>query len=120
MCDKIEVTAVLYALEKINGKWKIPILLNLRLKGEMRFNELQKTIDGIGSKMLSKELKELEEKGLILRNVSVSTPIRITYNISKYGRTLDTVLFALSNWGQMHIVETTNEHTINHQHIIDI
>ncbi len=119
--ESFELEAVQYALHKINGKWKIPILMSLYFHQKLRFGELQKSVKGIGSKMLSKELKELEKNGLIIREVSSSSPIKITYQLSIYGKTLNEVFKTLSNWGNMHKIESKkNAYSLNHNHIIDI
>lgn len=118
------LSQVQYAMNKINGKWKVPILMCLHVHGCMRFNELQKEIDGIGSKMLSKELKELEKTGLLIREVETTAPIKVTYSLSIYGKTLDKVFEALSQWGAMHkFKDDKNDddiHRLNHKHIITI
>ena len=119
--NNFELEAVQYALHKISGKWKIPILMSLHFKGVLRFGELQKSVKGIGSKMLSKELKELEKNGLIIRKVASTSPIRITYKLSIYGKTLNEVFKTLSKWGSMHKIESKKDiHSLNHNHIIDI
>lgn len=122
MSDKnFDLKAVEQAMKLIRGKWKIPILISLRVYGEMRFGELQKSVSGIGSKMLAKELKELEENGLLVRNVKATVPVRIEYELSVYGKTLDKVFETLSNWGAMHQIEIKDDlHSLNHKHIIDI
>jgi len=119
--NKFDLQAVQQAMQLISGKWKIPILISLRIHGKMRFGQLQEEVQGIGSKMLSKELKELEKTGLILREVTSTSPVRIHYTLSVYGQTLDGVFETLSNWGAMHKIENKeDEHSINHPHIIDI
>jgi len=121
MKNDFELKAVQYALTKINGKWKIPILMSLYFHNKLRFSELQKSIKGIGSKMLSKELKELEKNGLIIRKVENTSPIKITYQLSVYGKTLDEVFKTLSKWGKMHKIKNQEDvHHLNHNHIIDI
>jgi len=116
-----DVQAVQKAMQLISGKWKIPILISLRIHGPMRFGQLQSKVQGIGSKMLSKELKELEQNGLILREVTATTPVQIHYELSIYGKTLDAVFEALSNWGGMHKMENKEDiHSLSHTHIIDI
>lgn len=119
--EKFDLQAVQQAMELISGKWKIPILISLRIHTKMRFGELQDEVQGIGSKMLSKELKELEQNGLILREVTATTPVRIHYALSVYGKTLDAVFETLSNWGAMHKIENKGDvNSISHTHIIDI
>lgn len=118
---EFDLIAVQEAMQLIAGKWKLPILMSLRIHSCLRFGELQSEVQGIGSKMLSKELKDLEESGLILRNVTTSSPVRIDYALSVYGKTLDGVFKTLSDWAAMHLIEdTSDKHCINHIHIIDI
>lgn len=118
---EFDLEAVQQAMQLISGKWKLPILMSLRIHSCLRFGELQKEVQGIGSKMLSKELKELEETGLILREVTTSSPVRIDYTLSLYGQTLDEVFKTLSAWACMHKVEeTSDKHCLNHLHVIDI
>lgn len=89
------------ALNVLSGKWKIIILLALSMK-DYRFKELQGEIDGIAAKMLSKELKELEENELIKRTVYDTMPIAIVYSITPYGKSLENVIEELRKWGLKH------------------
>ena len=66
------------ALYAIGGKWKLKIIIAL-LEGNKRFNELQRTIEGISAKVLSTELKELEMNGFIKRTVFTGTPVAVEY-----------------------------------------
>ncbi|MFZ1693967.1 MAG: helix-turn-helix domain-containing protein [Flavobacteriales bacterium] len=90
------------AVEIIGGKWKSPILLSLGFKGTMRFGELQRMHDGIPAKTLSKELKDLEQNGLVKRTVLDTMPVTVEYAITPYGRTLEAVLHDLHQWGVGH------------------
>lgn len=119
--NEFDLEAVQQTMHLLRGKWKIPILLHLRVYGKMRFGQLQKEIENIGSKMLSKELKELEESGFVIREVTATAPVRIDYRLSVYGKTLDSVFKTLSEWGAMHQIKNkTDQHSLNHSHIIDI
>ncbi|MBL7681785.1 MAG: helix-turn-helix transcriptional regulator [Flavipsychrobacter sp.] len=89
------------ALNVLNGKWKIIILLALSVK-EYRFKELQNEIHGIAGKMLSKELKELVQNDLVKRTVHDTMPISIVYSITAYGRSLENVIEELRKWGIKH------------------
>jgi DNA-binding HxlR family transcriptional regulator len=89
------------ALYAIGGKWKLRIIVAL-IHGKRRFNELQRTIDGISSKVLASELKELELNGFVKRNVFAETPVVIEYELTDYALTLQEVLDALNEWGTMH------------------
>lgn len=90
------------AVEIIGGKWKSVILLSLGFKGAMRFGELQRMHDGIPAKTLSKELKHLEQNGLVERTVLDTMPVTVQYEITPYGRTLEKVLLQLREWGVAH------------------
>lgn len=89
------------ALYAIGGKWKLRIIIAL-MHGKSRFNELQRTIAGISSKMLASELKELELNGFVKRRVYTETPIVIEYELTDYAITVQPVLNALAEWGAMH------------------
>lgn len=92
---------VLDALYVLNGKWKLAIILCL-VQSSKRFNEIQNEITGISSKILAKELKDLELNYFISRNVYPTTPVSIIYEATDYSRTLKSVLGELSAWGEQH------------------
>lgn len=89
------------ALYVIGGKWKLRIILALR-EHPMRFNELQRTIEGISAKVLSNELRELELNGFVNRHVYTGTPVVVIYEPTDYTHTLKDVLLSLAEWGAMH------------------
>ena len=89
------------ALYAIGGKWKLRIIIAL-MHGKGRFNELQRTIDGISSKVLASELKELELNGFVKRRVYTDTPVVIEYELTDYAITVKPVLSTLAEWGAMH------------------
>lgn len=88
-------------LDLINGKWKLPILIALSF-GNKRFKELERDVEGITPRMLSKELRELEANALIVRTVYDSVPVTVEYSLTSYGKTLDDVIVALREWGKKH------------------
>ena len=88
-------------LDIINGKWKLPILIALSL-GNKRFKELERDVEGITPKMLSKELRDLEINDLVVRTVHDTIPVTVEYSLSDYGKTLDSVIVALRDWGKKH------------------
>ena len=90
------------AMEIIGGKWKSVLLLSLGFKGTMRFGELQRMHNGIPAKTLSKELKDLEQNGLVKRTVLDTMPVTVQYEITPYGRTLEKLLMELRAWGMDH------------------
>jgi DNA-binding HxlR family transcriptional regulator len=96
-----QLASIADALYAIGGKWKLRIIIAL-IHGKSRFNELQRTIDGISSKVLAAELKDLELNGFLKRQVYAETPIVIEYELTDYALTVQPVLEALSQWGIMH------------------
>ena len=98
---KAALSSIADALYVIGGKWKLRIIVALK-EGNSRFNEIQRTIEGISAKVLSAELKDLELNGFIERHVFTGTPVVVEYKLTDYCETLDDVLHALSTWGAMH------------------
>ncbi|WP_163100390.1 winged helix-turn-helix transcriptional regulator [Peribacillus alkalitolerans] len=90
------------ALDVIGGKWKVVILCHL-IKGTKRTNELKKLMPGITQKMLTQQLRELEEDGVILREVYNQVPPKVEYSLTDYGWSLKTILDSLCTWGEQHI-----------------
>ena len=95
------LSSIADALYVIGGKWKLRIIVALK-EGNKRFNEMQRTIEGISAKVLSTELKDLELNGFVQRNVYTGTPVVVEYELTDYCETLNDVLHALSAWGVMH------------------
>lgn len=85
----------------IGGKWKTVVLWYLRDK-TLRFGELKKQIPEITEKMLSIQLKHLEDDGLIKREVYAEVPLRVEYSLTEFGKTLRPVLDAIARWGREH------------------
>lgn len=98
---KARLNSIADALFVIGGKWKLRIIIALD-EGYKRFNELQRTIEGISAKVLSAELKELELNGFVKRTVFTGTPVVVEYELTDYASTLRGVLEALSEWGVAH------------------
>lgn len=92
------------ALSILVGKWKPTILLYLMSEGTMRYGELKKALVGITPKMLTTQLRELEEDELISREVYPQIPPKVEYSITEYGMTLKPILEAMHEWGTKHII----------------
>ncbi len=88
-------------LNVISGKWKLPIIGSV-LFGKKRFTEIQRNIPKITPRMLSKELKELELNGMIVRKVYDSTPVSVEYELSESGKSITEVLDKMIEWGIEH------------------
>lgn len=82
---KLYYNPVEFAMDRIGGTWKIPILWRLRDR-VMRYGEIKNDIPHITHKMLSSQLKELEEEGFIIRKAFAEVPPRVEYSITKRGK----------------------------------
>ena len=89
------------SLDVLNGKWKLPIIVSLTF-GEKRFTDITKDVHGITDRMLSKELRDLEMNGLVVRKIQDTYPVKVTYTLTPHSKTLRTVIDALRNWGILH------------------
>lgn len=94
-----KISAIKESMEILSGKWKFHILGTLIFGDKLRFMELLREVDGIGSKMLSKELQDLEMNHLVKRTVLDTKPITVEYEITEYGQTLRPILEEIANWG---------------------
>ncbi|ADY63920.1 MULTISPECIES: winged helix-turn-helix transcriptional regulator [Rhizobium/Agrobacterium group] len=92
------------ALSFLDGKWKGVILYHLINEGTLRFNELRRHIPSVTQRMLTKQLRELEEAGLISRTVFPVVPPRVDYALTPLGETMKPVISALKSWGDAHVV----------------
>lgn len=92
--------AVRDTLDVIGGKWKL-IILSLLMDRPYRFKELSRAV-GISARVLSKELQEMEQHQLIKRTVCDTRPITVEYESSAHGRSLLSVVQAMSDWGYLH------------------
>ena len=87
-------------LSLIGNKWQVLILRDLVLNGTMRFKELQRSIGKISQKVLTSNLRTMEDAGLVRREVFSEVPPRVEYSLTETGRTLKPVLDALWAWGE--------------------
>ena len=92
------------ALDVVSGKWKGLILWELEVHGVRRFAELRRGLHGVSEKMLTQHLREMEEDGLIHRQVYAEVPPRVEFSLTESGRTLEPVLVSLARWGREHAV----------------
>lgn len=99
-CTK-NLMAVRDTLDVLSGKWKLPIIIALD-SGPKRFNELERLIDGITPKLLSKELRDLEANEFVTRTVYPTTPVKIEYALTEYSDTLSKVIEEMKDWGVQH------------------
>ncbi len=100
--------AVTVTVNVIGGKWKPVILFLLETNPVMRFNALFRAIEGISQKMLTQQLRELEDDRLVKRKVYAEVPPRVEYSITPYGKTLQPILQSMHTWGSNHRNKKSN------------
>lgn len=96
---QVRMQAISDTMSILSGKWKFHILGTLIEGNKLGFMDLMREIDGIGSKMLSKELQDLELNHLVSRTVLDTKPITVKYAITEYGATLSPLISELAKWG---------------------
>ncbi|APU98378.1 MULTISPECIES: winged helix-turn-helix transcriptional regulator [Sphingobacterium] len=96
-----ELRALQDTLYFIGGKWRIPIINSL-CNGNKRFREIERSITGITTRMLSKELKDMELNKLVNRKVNPDSPVLIEYLPTAYCRTFGNIIQEMINWGREH------------------
>ena len=95
----LPVCPVETTLTLISDKWKVLIIRDL-LPGTKRFGELKKSIGSVSQKVLTSQLRQMEESGLLIRTVFPEVPPRVEYTLTELGHSLKPVLDALWNWGE--------------------
>lgn len=91
-------------LRVIGGRWKVLILREL-FRGTRRFCEMHRAIDGITQKMLTQQLREMENDRIILRKVYPQVPPKVEYSLTPLGKSLERILEDMSAWGIKHLSE---------------
>mgnify|MGYP000856324846 CR=1 FL=1 len=92
----VEVTLLL-----LSNKWTVLILRDL-FTGTKRFGELKKSLNGVSQKVLTTNLRSLEEKGIIEREVFPEVPPRVEYRLTDLGKTLDPIIKSMHDWGEFY------------------
>lgn len=91
-----------YTLSIVSGKWKLKIIYLLSCMGTVRYGILKKNIDGITHKMLSSQLKELENEAIILRKEYPQVPPKVEYSLTEKGESLIPLVVDMCDWGRQH------------------
>src|SRR5690606_6617286 len=89
-------------LDIIGGKWSMPIIYTL-FSGTKRFRALEREVANINTRMLVKELKNMEANGIVERKVYATVPPTVEYTLTSKGRKLEPILCALHQWGEEHL-----------------
>ena len=103
MCTKKELPAcpVETTLTMISDKWTVLILRDL-LTGTKRFGELKKSLSGVSQKVLTAQLRQMEENGLIERKAYAEVPPRVEYSLTPLGQSLKPIMDAMVVWGEQY------------------
>ncbi len=86
-------------IEAIGGRWKVLVIHHL-LDGTKRFGELTRLLHGVSARTLTRQLRELEESGVINRHVYQQIPPKVEYSLTPLGRKLAPILYAMHEWGK--------------------
>ena len=97
--EELPECPVATTVQLIGNKWKLLIIRNLLYNGKQRFTDFIKTVPGISKKVLTDNLRALEDDGLIVREVFAEVPPRVEYSLSATGETLRSILDAMYDWG---------------------
>ncbi|MBB3110800.1 DNA-binding HxlR family transcriptional regulator [Paenibacillus phyllosphaerae] len=93
-----EACPVEFTLDVIGGKWKGVLLYHL-ISGTKRFNEFRKLCPIITQRMLTLQLRELEQDGIVHREVYQQVPPKVEYSLTPFGRTLEPIILSMKQWG---------------------
>jgi DNA-binding HxlR family transcriptional regulator len=103
-----KIRAIQDTMFVIGGKWKLPVVLSI-YSGNKRFNDIAASIPKITNRVLSKELKHLEENLLISRTVIDDYPVRIEYSVTDYCLSIGKVVKSMESWGKQHKEKITGK-----------
>ncbi|NQZ13922.1 MAG: helix-turn-helix transcriptional regulator [Alphaproteobacteria bacterium] len=102
-CDHPFGCSVEATLSVIGGRWKPVIIFNLLENDVLRFGELKARINGVTQRMLTNQLRELEQDKVVSRKVYAEVPPRVEYSLTDYGRSLESIMVAMRDWGADHM-----------------
>jgi DNA-binding HxlR family transcriptional regulator len=94
----MDVCPVEVAISVVGGSWKLSIVKNLG-GGTLRFGELRRAVGPVSERMLTRQLRELEQDGLVHRRVFAEVPPRVEYSLTELGASLSPAVDALDHWG---------------------
>ncbi|MCU0417935.1 MAG: helix-turn-helix transcriptional regulator [Cytophagaceae bacterium] len=87
-------------MQVLGGKWKAILINAIYHTSPARFGELKRSVKGITQSMLTQQLRELEEDGLISRKIYAEIPPRVEYTLTKFGLTLSPIMLSMAEWGK--------------------
>lgn len=107
-----EKCGVIYALELIGGKWRLPVLWKLSKRETIRYNELRRQLPGVTNTMLTRVLVDLEANGLVVRQAYEQVPPHVEYRLTESGRSLIPALEIIGAWGRSKMEQEHGEHLV--------
>ncbi|MGS2741800.1 winged helix-turn-helix transcriptional regulator [Sinomicrobium sp. M5D2P17] len=96
-----DINALQDTIYVIGGKWKLPIIYSI-CNGNKRFRDIERSIPGITTRMLSRNLKELEDNRLITREVYPDSPVIVEYTFTEYAKEYGDLILQMIEWGKKH------------------
>ncbi|MDR6159985.1 DNA-binding HxlR family transcriptional regulator [Chryseobacterium sp. SLBN-27] len=87
-------------MQVLGGKWKSILINAIYLTAPARFGELRRSVKGITQSMLTSQLRELEDDGIINRKIYAEIPPRVEYTLTEFGLTLSPIMLAMAKWGE--------------------
>ncbi|MCL6604998.1 MAG: helix-turn-helix transcriptional regulator [Paenibacillus sp.] len=103
LSENCSLCPVEFTVNIIGGKWKILILYHLINNDMIRFNQLQKKLSSVTHRTLTRQLRELEEDGMVNRVTFAEVPPRVEYSLSDKGKSLTPILLQMRDWGLQHM-----------------
>ena len=88
-----------YAIELLGRRW-VGAIVRVLTKGPARFNELLSAVPGLSDRLLTERLRELEREGIVSRTVATCRPVRVTYELTACGRSLDEIVMQVGSWAE--------------------
>ena len=88
-----------FAIELIGRRW-VGAVLRVLVGGAARFNEILSAVPGLSDRLLTERLRELEQQGIVARSVSTERPVRVTYELTPCGRSLEAIVEAIGDWSE--------------------
>ncbi|KGB50752.1 MarR family transcriptional regulator [Leuconostoc mesenteroides P45] len=102
------ICPVATTIDLLSSKWKVLIIRDL-LPGTKRFSELKNSVAGISQKMLTQSLREMEEDGLVVRQVFAVVPLKVEYSLSTLGQSMHPVIDSMADWGSFYLDENPDK-----------
>lgn len=98
--DSLPLCPVETCVSLVGSKWRLLIMRDLLLNKSMRFKELQRSLGSVSQKVLTTNLRDMEDSGLVVRRVYAEVPPRVEYSLTEIGESLRPIMDAMWKWGE--------------------